>query len=174
MDLGFVFIQPVYVFWLGHLVHLHLSNYWYVCPYCHFINCFGFVFIALFHFLLFFSPLEVGWLSLVLYLSWFLIFVCVSVVEFCFTVTLKFWYGILYIYEIFLSCWFLNCKCICSVLICTFLFSWCLISVTYLCVDDFLNFLCICLCWQALSFLVFLFLVMAFFFCLEKFLYYLL
>ena len=41
MGLVFVSIQPVCVFWLEHLIHLHLSNYWYICSYCHFLNCLG-------------------------------------------------------------------------------------------------------------------------------------
>jgi len=42
--------------------------------------------------LLFFSPILVWWLSLVLYLSWFFLFVCVSIVDFWLAVILKFWY----------------------------------------------------------------------------------
>jgi len=65
-----------------------------VYSYCHFINCFGFVFVALFSpLLLLLSPLMVWWLSLVLYLSWFFLFVCVSIVDFWFAVALKVWYG---------------------------------------------------------------------------------
>ena len=41
----FVSILPVYVFWLKHLDE---GNYQYVCLFCHFINCFGFVFVGLF------------------------------------------------------------------------------------------------------------------------------
>ena len=36
--------------------------------------------------------------------------VCVSIVDFWFAVILKFWYKSLYVYEIVLSCWSLNCK----------------------------------------------------------------
>ena len=42
--------------------------------------------------------------------------VCVSNVDFWFAVILKFWYKSLYIYEIVLSYYSLNCKCISSVL----------------------------------------------------------
>ena len=42
--------------------------------------------------------------------------VCESIVDFWFAVILKFWYKSLYVYEIVLSCWSLNCKCISSVL----------------------------------------------------------
>ena len=45
-----------------------------------------------------------------------LFLICVSIVDFWFAVTLKFWYKSLYIYEIVLSCWSLNCKFISSVL----------------------------------------------------------
>ena len=53
---------------------------------------------------------------LVLYLSWFFKFVCVSVVDFCFAVKLKFGYKNLHTYEIVLNCRSLNCKCISRVL----------------------------------------------------------
>ena len=66
--------------------------------------------------LLLFSPLVVWWLSLVLYLRWFFLFVCVSMVDFWFAVILKFWYKSLSTFEIVLSCCSLNCKCISSVL----------------------------------------------------------
>ena len=57
MDLVFVPIQPICVFWLEHLIHLHLKgNYWFVCSFWHFLNCFGFVSVGLF--LLCFPPRE--------------------------------------------------------------------------------------------------------------------
>ena len=75
------------------------------------------LFFALFSSLLvLFSPLVVWWLSLMLYLSWFFLFVCVSIVDFWFAVILKFWYKSLYLYEMVLSCCCLNCKCISGVL----------------------------------------------------------
>ena len=45
--MGFVFIsiQPLYVFGLQHLVHLHLLI---DITYCHFVHCFGVVFVVLF------------------------------------------------------------------------------------------------------------------------------
>ena len=45
--MGFVFIsiQPLYVFGLQHLVHLHLLI---DITYCHFVHCFGVVFVDLF------------------------------------------------------------------------------------------------------------------------------
>ena len=45
---------------------------------------------------LLFSPLVVWWLSLVLYLSWFFLLVCVPIVDFWFAVILKFWYESIY------------------------------------------------------------------------------
>ena len=54
--------------------------------------------------LLLFSPLVVWWLSLVLYLRWFFLCVCVSFADFWFAFILKFWYKSLYIHEIALSC----------------------------------------------------------------------
>ena len=66
--------------------------------------------------LLLFSHLLVWWLSLVLCFSWFFYFVCVSIVDFWLAITLKFWHKNLHIYEIVLSCWCVNCKCISSVL----------------------------------------------------------
>ena len=47
MDLVFVPIQSVCVFWLGNLTHLHL-NYQYICSYCHFLYCLGLIFFLLF------------------------------------------------------------------------------------------------------------------------------
>ena len=45
--MGSIFVsnQPVYVFWLKHLDE---GNYQYVSSFCHFVNCFGFVFVGLF------------------------------------------------------------------------------------------------------------------------------
>ena len=62
-----------------------------------------------------------GWwwphrMTLVLYLHWYFLFVCVSVVDLQLTVILKFWYKNLYRYENILSCWSLNCKWISNVL----------------------------------------------------------
>ena len=48
-----------------------------------------------------FYPLVVWWLSLVLYLSWFFLFVCVSIVDFWFAVIPKFWYESIYIWDCF-------------------------------------------------------------------------
>ena len=81
-----------------------------------FSSCFGFVFVGLFYSLLLFCSLVVWWLSLVLCLYCFFLFVCVSIVDFWFAVTMKFQYRNLYIYKIDLCCWSLNCKCISSVL----------------------------------------------------------
>ena len=58
MDLVFVSTQPICVFWLEHLIHLYLKgNYWFVCSFWHFLNCFGFVSLGLF-LLLCFPPRE--------------------------------------------------------------------------------------------------------------------
>ena len=83
------------------------------------MNCFWFVFVGLFFFSLFllFSSHVVCWLSLVLHLSCFFLYVCVSIVDFWFAVTMKFWYRSLYIYKIVLSCQSLNQKSISSVLL---------------------------------------------------------
>ena len=53
----------------------------------------------------------VWWLSLLLFQLLFF-FVCISVVDFCFAVTMRFWYSTLYIYMIVLSCWSLSFKCV--------------------------------------------------------------
>ena len=42
--------------------------------------------------------------------------VCVSIVDFRFAATMKFWYSSLYIQKIVLSCWSFNFKCIFSIL----------------------------------------------------------
>ena len=42
---------------------------------------------------------------------------CASIVDFWFAIILKFWCKSLYVYEIVLSCWSLNCKVISSVLL---------------------------------------------------------
>ena len=58
------------------------------------------LFLLLF-FLPLFSPLVVWWLSLVLYLSWFFLFVCVLIVDFWFAGILKLWYESIYIWDCF-------------------------------------------------------------------------
>ena len=89
--------------------------------------------------------------------------VCVPIVDFWFAVILKFWCKSLYVYEIVLSCCSLNCKCISSVL---HLYPPLLLiygfGSIYVCADDFLSLLYIYLYWWALSFVVFLFLVVVF------------
>ena len=82
-----VSIQPLYVFWLERLVHLHLRllSTWY--PYCHFVNCWGVLYV-------FFSLL----------FSWFddlkcclvFLFVC-ALWMFNFVVPMRFLYSNLYI-----------------------------------------------------------------------------
>ena len=62
-----------------------------------------------------------------------------------------------------LSCCSLNCKCYASPLpcICTLLFSCLLVLISYFCLDDFWPLLYVCLfCW-AVSFILFLFTVVA-------------
>ena len=44
----FVAIQPVYVFWLEHLIHLHLRGLSICMFLLPFLNCFGFVIVGLF------------------------------------------------------------------------------------------------------------------------------
>ena len=117
------------------------------------------------------------------FVNCFFLFVCVSIVDFWFAVTLKFWYRSLslslyiYIYihthkHIYMcvcvythihtqSCCFLIASaspgsCICPV------FSRFLILVAYLCANDFLPLLYICLFWWTLLFVIFSFLVVAF------------
>ena len=94
-----------------------LENYWYVCSYCLSTNCFGYMFVGLFSSLpLLFSPFVVWWLTLVLCLDSFLFFVCVSIVDFHFAITMRIWYSSLYISKIILICWSFNFKCISSIL----------------------------------------------------------
>ena len=65
----------------------------------------------------FLSSPVVWWLSLVLYLDYFFLVVCLSVVDCWFAVTMKFRYRSLCIYKIVLSCWSLNCKCLSTILL---------------------------------------------------------
>ena len=57
----------------------------------------------------------IWWLSLLLFQLLFLL-VCISVVDFCFAVTMRFWYSTLSLYMIVLSCWSLSFKCVPSIL----------------------------------------------------------
>ena len=111
------FSQSMSLSWCIQSIYVQ-GNYWYVCSYCHFVYCFGFIFVALFSsFFVLFSSLVLWSLSLVLCLDCFFLFWCASVVDFWFVVTMKFWYRSQYIYtRLFLSCWSLNCKCISSIL----------------------------------------------------------
>ena len=95
-------------------------------------------------------------------LDWFFLFVCVSIVDFWFAVIIKFWYRSQYIFKIVLSCSSLNCKCISSILFLYPPLLTLLVLVAYLCMDDFLSLLYACLYQWALSFVIFLFPVVAF------------
>ena len=79
-----------------------------VCSYCHFINCFGFVFVGVFpasSFVFFSFDL------MVLCLDSFFFCVCVSTVDYWFAVTMRFWYsGMVYIYIVVCVC---VCVCVC-------------------------------------------------------------
>ena len=89
----------------------------YACSYCHFVNCFGIVFVVLASSLpLLFSPLVIWWLYLVLCLDSFFFFVCVSIVDFWLVVTMKFQYSSLHVSKTILSCWSLNFKYISNIL----------------------------------------------------------
>ena len=46
MVLAFVSIQPVCVFWLGHLIHLHFKIISYMYAQCHFVGSFWTVFVG--------------------------------------------------------------------------------------------------------------------------------
>ena len=75
-----------------------------------------FFFLGLFALLLLFSFFVIWWLSLVFCLESFFIFVCVSIVDFWFAVTVRFWYSSLYVKKIDLSCWSFPVPCFCAVL----------------------------------------------------------
>ena len=93
------------------------GNNQYECSYCHFVNCFGFVFEGLFSsLLLLFSSLVIWCLSFVMCLDCFFFFVCVSIVDFWFVVPMRFWFSSLYMYKIVLSCWSVDFKCISNIL----------------------------------------------------------
>ena len=64
---------------------------------------------------LLFSSFVVWWLSLVLCLDWFFFFVCVSIVDAWFVVTMRFWYSTLTYTEDYLKCRPLTFKCIPSI-----------------------------------------------------------
>ena len=114
------------------------SVYWNFFSYCHFIDCFGFVFVSLFSsLLLLFSPLVVWWVSLVLYWSWFFLFLCVSIVEFYFEVILKFCIGVCIYMRLFEVIGLLIASVSPVSCLCTLLMF--LILVAYLCMDDFLS-----------------------------------
>ena len=83
----------------------HYGNYRYARFYCHFLNCFGFVFIGLFSSLpLLFSIDFITIFSVVFVLLFFFFwFVC-----FWFAVLMMFLYSTLYLYKIVLSCWSLS------------------------------------------------------------------
>ena len=59
-----------------------------------------------------FSCLVIWWLSLVVYLDCFYLFMCVYIVGFWYTVPPKFWYSSLYTHKFFWGCWTLNFKLI--------------------------------------------------------------
>ena len=67
----------------------------YVCSYGHFVNCFEFVFVGLF--CLFFCSLVIWQLSIFSDVFGLIFFVCISIIDFCFAVTMRFLYNNLYI-----------------------------------------------------------------------------
>ena len=107
MGLIFVSIQPLYVFRLEHLVHLHLI-----------IDRYVLIAILLtvkgISMSLFFIPLWVD--DYIQCYIWILYYVCLSIIDFCSVVSMRFIAISLYIYMIILKCWFFNFKCILSTL----------------------------------------------------------
>ena len=132
---------------------------------------FFFFFVALFSSLpLLFSSVVVWWLALVLCLEFFFFFVCVPIVDFPFAVPMRFWNSSLYINKIVLSCWYFNFKYISNILHFVLLFSQFLVLIWYLCEDNFLSLLYVCLYLWAFPFIIFLYLVGSFLFHLQNFL----
>ena len=125
---------------------------------------------------LLFSSLVICWLSLVLCLDWFFmfglffLFYVLSIIFFWFGVPIGFLYNHLYVYRIVFGFWSLNFKCIFSVLSLSSPFSCLLVLTAYLSMGDFLLLYYLCLYKWPFPFVIFLFLIMAFLFCLEKFL----
>ena len=108
----FVSIQPVYAFLLEHLIHLHLR--WlihvFLLPFSWFLwICFCQSFFFPFFFVLFSCDLMTNFNVV---FGFFLFFVCVSIVDFHFVVTMRFWYSSVYINKIILRCWSFDFKCI--------------------------------------------------------------
>ena len=70
------------------------STTWkYICSFCHFVNCFGFVLLGLFSLpssLLFSCDLMTNFIVVFVFL------LCVSIADFQFVVTMRFWYSSLY------------------------------------------------------------------------------
>ena len=112
-----------------------------------------------------FFALRVWWLSLVLCLCFFFLFVFVPIVDFWFMVNVSFdiaFYIDTRLAGLLISNAFpISCNN-------TLFFSQLLVLISYLCVDYFLPLLYVCLYWWALSFVIFLFLVVAFFPRIEK------
>ena len=110
------------------------------------VICFGFVFVGFFSSFLF-CFLAIWWQTLVLCLDSLFFFVCVSIVYCWFAVSMRFQNNSLYICNIVLSSGLLisNVYSICC--ICSLLFSWLLVTISYLCVDNFLPLLFTCLYW---------------------------
>jgi len=77
-----------------------------------------------------------------------------------------FWYNLIYMCRIVSHCWSFNFKCILVFCICPLLFSFLVVLISYLKMDDFLLYLC--LYQWAFSFIIFLFLVLAFPFLLKN------
>ena len=71
------------------------SHYWKKRTYCHFVTCFVVVFVVHLCFLLLLSSLLVCWLSLVIYLYYFLFIVCISITGSLIVVSIRFTYNIL-------------------------------------------------------------------------------
>lgn len=80
----------------------------------------------------------------------FIFFMCIYC-RFLICKYMRFWYNSLYIYKIVLNFWSLVSNTISVSYICT-LFSWFLVKVSYLCMEDFLPLCMICLYWWAFPF----------------------
>ena len=136
------------------------NTYWYVCSYCHFVNCFGFVFVGLFSS---FPPLLSCDLMMIFNVVFGLLFLfCVYIYYWCFCLCLPWGFDIEVYMDTLLSCWSLNFKYIFKIL---HLYSFplmILVLISYLCVV--ISYLCCMFAFtgELSCFLIFLFLVVAF------------
>ena len=138
----------------------------YICSYFYFVNCFGFFKSFFLPFLFCGLMLWFDDVFLELSLDCFFFSVCVYsvcafIVDFWFLVTVRFGYTHTQTHKICLSFWSFNFKCLSNIYSHN-LFAWELVLISYLCADDFLPVLYVHLYWWAFSFVIFLFLVVAF------------